>query len=105
MLKLLSMQNLINKTEKSQEVSSKEVCRTTIINVEKIPCYCSIGIDPEEKKMGQQLLIDVSVDIDSKSAVGSDNINDTFSYVDIYKIVQKVGTSKPHSLIEVLEKI
>ncbi len=76
--------------------------KTTTINVEKIPCYCSIGIDAEEKKLGQKLLIDISADIDSNSAVSSDNIKDTFSYVDIYKTVQEVGTSKPHSLIEVL---
>ena len=76
--------------------------KLTTITVEKIPCYCSIGIDPEERKMGQQLLVDISVDIDSNNAISSDNINDTFSYVDIYKTVQKIATSKPHSLIEAL---
>ncbi len=74
----------------------------TTINIEKIPCYCSIGIDPEERKMGQELLVDVSIDIDSSSAASTDDINNTFSYVDIYKTVQKIGTSKPHSLIEAL---
>ena len=80
----------------------KTTNKITTINVEKIPCYCSIGIDPEERKIGQQLLVDVSVDIDSSSATSTDNINNTFSYVDIYKTVQKIGTSKPHSLIEAL---
>ena len=76
--------------------------KTTTINVRNIPCYCSIGIDVEEKKLGQKLLIDVHLDINSAGVVKSDNIGNTFSYVDIYKTVQKVGKSKPHSLIEAL---
>ena len=76
--------------------------KITTINVEQIPCYCSIGIDPEERKLGQRLLIDVHLDVDSSNATRSDNIKDTFSYVNIYKTVQLIGGSKPHSLIEVL---
>ena len=28
--------------------------KLTTINVENIPCYCAIGIDNEEKKLGQK---------------------------------------------------
>ena len=76
--------------------------KTTTINVENIPCYCSIGIAEEEKKMGQQLLIDVHLEIDSTKVSKSDSVNDTISYVDVYGIVQKTGQSKSFSVIEFL---
>ena len=69
------------------------------INVKQIPCYVSIGIHDEEKKMGQKLLIDVIVEINSTK---TDDINSTINYVDIYNTVQKVGKEKSYSLIETL---
>lgn len=72
------------------------------INVCNIPCYCSIGIHDEEKKMGQRLLIDVRLDADLSRAISSDSVKDTISYVDVYAAVQKIGHSKSHSLIEAL---
>ncbi len=76
--------------------------KITTINVEKIPCYCSIGIASEEKKMGQQLIVDVHLEIDSTKVSKSDSVSDTVSYVDVYNIVQKVGQSKSFSVIESL---
>ena len=73
--------------------------KTTKINILNIPCYCSIGIDPEEKKMGQELVIDINLEIDSTKVSKTDNVSDTVSYVDVYKIVQKVGQSKSFSVI------
>ena len=72
------------------------------INVENIPCYVSIGIHDEEKKMGQKLLIDVTVEIDSSKATKTDDVSNTINYVDIYNTVQKTGKSKSYSLIETL---
>jgi len=72
------------------------------INVDQIPCYVSIGIHDEEKKMGQKLLIDVTVEIDSSKAVKTDSVSNTINYVDIYNTVQKVGKAKSYSLIETL---
>ena len=76
--------------------------KITKININDIPCYCSIGIAPEEKKMGQELIVDVAIEIDSTKVSKSDNVTDTVSYVDVYQIVQKVGQSKPFSVIEFL---
>ena len=76
--------------------------KITIINVENIPCYCSIGIHSEEKKMGQNLIIDVRLKIASSLAVSTDSIENTLSYVDVYNVVQEVGKSRSYSLIEVL---
>lgn len=73
--------------------------KITTINVCNIPCYCSIGIDLHEKKLGQKLLIDVHLDVSSFRAVSTDDVKDTVSYVDVYKAVQEIG-KKSHSLIE-----
>ncbi len=78
--------------------------KLTIINVKNIPCYCSIGIAAEEKKMGQELIVDISLEIDSTKASQTDNVTDTVSYVDVYQIVQKTGKSKSFSLIETLSE-
>ena len=75
---------------------------TTTINIENIPCYCSIGIHDEEKKMGQRLLVCVSIDIDSSKVIHSDDVKDTLSYVDVYSQIQTICKSKSYSLIEVL---
>ena len=90
--------------EKSRSLVTKTPVtkKITTINIENMPCYCSIGIHDEEKKMGQRLLIDIFVDVDSSNVASSDNLKDTFSYVDIYKTVQEVACSKSHSLIEAL---
>lgn len=85
----------------NKTIQPKEVNTITRINVERIPCYTSIGIDEGEKELGQRLFIDVYVDVDSSRLKNTDDINDTFSYVDIYKVVQEIG-KKPHSLIEAL---
>ena len=82
-----------------QSSSSRKI---TTIHVESIPCYTAIGIDPEEKKLGQRLLVDVHLDIASFRAVATDNIKDTLSYVDVYKTIQQIGKSTSHSLIEAL---
>ena len=76
--------------------------KITKININDIPCYCSIGIASEEKKMGQKLIIDVAIEIDSTKASKTDSVSDTVSYVDINNIVQKIGQSKSFSVIESL---
>ncbi len=72
------------------------------ININDIPCYCSVGIATEEKKMGQKLIVSVNLEIDSTKLAKTDAIEDTVSYVDVYKIVQQIGQSKSFSLIEFL---
>lgn len=76
--------------------------KITTINVENIPCYCSIGIHEEERKMGQRLYFDIQVNINASKIESEDNIGSTISYVDIYKIVQKIGKSKSYQIIEAL---
>lgn len=86
-----------------ERTKEKEVqIQITRVNVENIPCYCSIGIDEKEKKTGQKLLIAVHADVESEPLNKSDNINDTLSYVEVFRTVQRVAQSKSHSLIETL---
>ena len=76
--------------------------KITKINVKNIPCYVSIGVADEEKKMGQQLLVDVELSIDSAKVAETDSLKNTVSYTDIYKIVQTISQSKSYSLIETM---
>ena len=97
-MKSIELEGLL---EQKKEIIKPKI-KVTTINVENIPCYCSIGIHDEEKKMGQKLFIDVHLDTDSSQVIISDDVKDTISYVDIYKTIQKIGQAKSHSLIEVL---
>ena len=81
---------------------NKTTEKTTRINVQNIPVYCSIGCGREERETGQKLLIDISLDIDSSNVSLSDNVKDTMSYVDIYSMIQKICQLKPRNLIEKL---
>ncbi len=96
--------NTTSLTEKSSFLDEKKktTSKTTGINVQNIPVYCSIGCGKEEKEIGQKLFIDVSLEINSEELASSDNVNDTMSYVDVYKIVEKVSCSKSRNLIEKL---
>ena|SRR3989338_3200953 len=89
--------NKLQELEK-QVIQKKKI---TTINIDQIPCHTSIGIHPEEKKLGQILLFDVCIDIDS-SGIQSDHISETLSYVDVFKTVQEVSKAKSYSLIETL---
>lgn len=42
---------------------------------------------PEEKKLGQKFLIDVDAWMDLRVAGKSDNLSDTISYTEIYRLV------------------
>lgn len=93
------------KTQEERKINFDRVKvqrKIATLNVSNIPCYCSIGIDPQERKIGQKLIIDIHLDISSFRAVATDDIKDTISYVDIYKAVQKIAKDKSHLLIESL---
>ncbi|KAF7815721.1 dihydroneopterin aldolase 2-like isoform X1 [Senna tora] len=63
------------------------------------------GVKPEEKKLGQKFLVDVDAWMDLRAAGKSDNISDTVSYTDIYRIgecsiVKEVIEGSSHDLLE-----
>ncbi|XP_052112224.1 dihydroneopterin aldolase 2 isoform X1 [Arachis duranensis] len=64
------------------------------------------GVNPEERTLGQKFLVDIDAWMDLRAAGKSDNLSDSVSYTDIYRIVKEVIEGPPHNLLEsVAQKI
>ncbi|KAM7461522.1 hypothetical protein LguiA_029643 [Lonicera macranthoides] len=58
------------------------------------------GVKPEERKLGQKFLIDVDAWMDLRPAGKSDDLSDTVSYTDIYRIARDIVEGQPQNLLE-----
>ncbi|KAM6571432.1 hypothetical protein CsatA_015512 [Cannabis sativa] len=58
------------------------------------------GVKPEENKLGQKFLVDIDAWLDLRSAGASDNLSDTISYTDIYRIAKEIVEGQHHNLLE-----
>ncbi|XP_062196047.1 dihydroneopterin aldolase 1-like [Phragmites australis] len=58
------------------------------------------GVKQEEKTLGQKFVVDVDAWMDLTAAGESDNVADTVSYTDIYRIAKGVVEGPPHNLLE-----
>ncbi|XP_028787862.1 dihydroneopterin aldolase 2 isoform X1 [Neltuma alba] len=58
------------------------------------------GVKEEERKLGQKFLVDVDAWMDLRAAGKSDNLSDTVSYTDIYRIAKEVIEGPPRNLLE-----
>ncbi|KAK3011887.1 hypothetical protein RJ639_012913 [Escallonia herrerae] len=63
------------------------------------------GVKVEERKLGQKFLIDVDAWMDLQAAGKSDNLLDTVSYTEIYRIVREVVEGPPQNLLESLAQL
>ncbi len=73
---------------------------TDRIHVEGIEAYGYHGVFPEERTLGQTLIVDLSVDCDLRPAGLSDRMEDSLSYVDLEAIARDVVEHTPYQLIE-----
>ncbi|KAF5741481.1 hypothetical protein HS088_TW10G00479 [Tripterygium wilfordii] len=58
------------------------------------------GVKVEERKLGQKFLIDIDAWMDLRAAGKSDNLSDTISYTDIYRIAKDVVEGPAQNLLE-----
>jgi dihydroneopterin aldolase len=58
------------------------------------------GVNPEEQRLGQRFVVDVALAVDLGAAGRSDNLDDTVSYPEVYRIVRDVVEGRPRKLIE-----
>ena len=58
------------------------------------------GVNPEEKRDGQEFVLDMALSADLSRARESDNLNDTVNYAAVRKTVQRAFTEKGYDLIE-----
>ncbi|MDR1805748.1 MAG: 2-amino-4-hydroxy-6-hydroxymethyldihydropteridine diphosphokinase [Clostridium sp.] len=58
------------------------------------------GVNEDEKRLGQDFLIDISAKTDFSAACRSDSLADTVSYAAMIKTVRRVFTAQKHELLE-----
>ena len=58
------------------------------------------GVNPEERVLGQEYLVDLAVEMDLTQAGASDRLEDTISYAHIYRAVRDVMEGEPRNLLE-----
>ncbi len=73
---------------------------TDRIHVEGIEAYGYHGVFPEERTLGQTLIVDLSVACDLRKAGKSDRMEDSISYVDLEAIARQVVEETPYQLVE-----
>jgi 7,8-dihydroneopterin aldolase/epimerase/oxygenase len=76
------------------------------IELSQMEFYGYHGVFPEETRLGQRFIIDLTVFLDLKQAGESDNLEDSINYADLFIICKEVVEGNPFKLIEaVAEKI
>lgn len=74
--------------------------KTDRIVLEGMRFYGFHGVNPEERVLGQEYLVDLAVDMDLANAGTSDRLEDTISYAHIYRAVRDVMQGEPRNLLE-----
>ena len=70
------------------------------ILLEGMRFYGFHGVNPEERALGQEYLVDLAVEMDLGRAGRSDRLEDTISYAHIYRTVREVMEGEPRNLLE-----
>jgi dihydroneopterin aldolase len=60
------------------------------------------GVLPEERRDGQDFVVDVALSLDLAPAAASDDVADTVHYGELAERLAAVVAGEPHDLIEVL---
>lgn len=58
------------------------------------------GVHPEERALGQRFVVDLALDLDLRPAGESDDLAQTASYSEIYRVVREVVEGPPRNLLE-----
>jgi len=74
--------------------------QTDRIVLEGMRFYGFHGVNPEERVLGQEYLVDLAVTMDLANAGASDRLEDTISYAHIYRAVRDVMEGEPRNLLE-----
>ena len=58
------------------------------------------GVNPEERRLGQPFVVDLTAELDLRAAGASDDLADTVSYAHLYRAVKAVMEGEPVQLLE-----
>ncbi|MBO8441648.1 MAG: dihydroneopterin aldolase [Firmicutes bacterium] len=72
------------------------------ININNMTFYTYNGVFDEEKKLGQKIEVDVSIDFPIEDVVKNDDLNTTISYVNVFNVVKEFVKNNSFNLIESL---
>ena len=70
------------------------------IILEGMQLYGYHGANPEEKVLGQLYIVDLAVELDLSKPGGSDRLEDTVSYPQLFRAVQEVLEGESKNLLE-----
>lgn len=70
------------------------------IYVNMMEFYGYHGVFPEENRLGQRFIVDLSVSIDLKKAGESDELKFSVNYGELYQVCKEVVEGKPYKLLE-----
>ena len=77
-----------------------DISKNDRILLEGMRFYGFHGVNPEERVLGQEYLVDLAVDMDLGPSGVSDRLEDTISYAHIYRAVRDVMEGEPRNLLE-----
>lgn len=63
------------------------------------------GVNPEEKRDGQNFVFDIDLSVNMTKACYSDDVNDTVSYAKVIKTVRRVATQSKYDLLEKVAQV
>ena len=70
------------------------------VRLEGVVFYGFHGVSKSEQELGQRFVVDLEVERNLGIAGCSDDINDTVSYVDLYKLVKEIMEGPSRHLLE-----
>lgn len=70
------------------------------ITIKGLELFAYHGVNPEEKRDGQNFVIDMDYYVDITKACHLDSLDDTVSYAKVVKTIRKAFTSEKYDLIE-----
>jgi 7,8-dihydroneopterin aldolase/epimerase/oxygenase len=76
------------------------------IELMQMEFYGYHGVLPEENRLGQRFILDLTVAVDLQKAGTSDRLEDSVNYAELFRICKEIVEGKPYKLIEaVAEKV
>lgn len=58
------------------------------------------GVLPEETRLGQRFIVDLTVEVDLRKAGETDQLEDSVNYAELFNICKEIVEGKPYKLIE-----
>lgn len=74
----------------------------TKLTLKNMVFYGYHGVYTEERRLGQQIAVDVEMLSDMKDAGLKDDLELTVNYVDVYDLVRQIVETKQYNLIEAM---